>query len=202
MSLCNYGCGQEGIYQLKNGKWCCSKSWNSCPEIRKKNSSALKLASHYTRFNPNKIIVICNFCKKQITLPSKKLHELGCYLNPKNLRLCFVCQKPIKNYKSSKTCSHTCANRYFKQREIEDENSNEYRKICFKYHKKECIICNEVNIVHAHHFDVNRKNNNPSNLLPLCPTHHKYMHSRFRELIISRVETYINEWKKLNPELK
>jgi len=31
MKLCEYGCGQEAKYQLKNGKWCCSKSSNSCP---------------------------------------------------------------------------------------------------------------------------------------------------------------------------
>jgi hypothetical protein len=31
MKLCIYGCGQEATYQFKNGKWCCSKSKNSCP---------------------------------------------------------------------------------------------------------------------------------------------------------------------------
>jgi len=36
--LCDYGCGQEAKHQLKNGKWCCSKSYNSCPEVRKNNS--------------------------------------------------------------------------------------------------------------------------------------------------------------------
>jgi hypothetical protein len=36
--LCVYDCGNEAKYQLKNGKWCCSKSSNSCPINRKKNS--------------------------------------------------------------------------------------------------------------------------------------------------------------------
>lgn len=40
--LCDYGCGTEAIYQLKSGKWCCSKSVNSCPEMRKKNSQGCK----------------------------------------------------------------------------------------------------------------------------------------------------------------
>ena len=40
--LCDYGCGCEAIYQLKNGKWCCSKSVNSCPEMRRKNSEGIK----------------------------------------------------------------------------------------------------------------------------------------------------------------
>jgi len=36
--FCEYGCGQEAKYRLRNGKWCCSRSWNSCPTSRKKNS--------------------------------------------------------------------------------------------------------------------------------------------------------------------
>ena len=35
MQLCEYGCGKEAKYQFKNGKWCCSKSWNSCSFNRK-----------------------------------------------------------------------------------------------------------------------------------------------------------------------
>lgn len=39
--ICYY-CGQEAHYQLKNGKWCCCKSYQSCPELKKKNSRSLK----------------------------------------------------------------------------------------------------------------------------------------------------------------
>jgi len=42
IQLCEYGCGQEAIYQSKSGKWCCSKSYNSCPTNRKKNSEGVK----------------------------------------------------------------------------------------------------------------------------------------------------------------
>lgn len=38
MILCEYGCNQEANFQLKVGKWCCSKYPASCPIIRKKNS--------------------------------------------------------------------------------------------------------------------------------------------------------------------
>jgi len=31
MILCDYGCGQEAKYQFKNGRWCCSKSFDTCP---------------------------------------------------------------------------------------------------------------------------------------------------------------------------
>lgn len=39
--ICYY-CGQEAHYQLKNGRWCCCKSYQSCPELKMKNSSSLK----------------------------------------------------------------------------------------------------------------------------------------------------------------
>lgn len=39
MNLCDYGCGREAKYQFKNGKWCCSKYFSSCPEMRRKNGS-------------------------------------------------------------------------------------------------------------------------------------------------------------------
>jgi len=35
--ICEYGCGKEASFILKNGKHCCSKSSNSCPEMKKKN---------------------------------------------------------------------------------------------------------------------------------------------------------------------
>ena len=44
LKLCDYGCGQEAKYQLKNGKWCCSDSHTSCPEVRNKNSKGVKIA--------------------------------------------------------------------------------------------------------------------------------------------------------------
>ncbi len=42
MKLCDYGCGQEAKHQFKNGKWCCSENWHSCPFIRNKNSEIMK----------------------------------------------------------------------------------------------------------------------------------------------------------------
>lgn len=39
MKFCDYGCGQEAKYYFPTvKKWCCSKSKNSCPVIRAKNS--------------------------------------------------------------------------------------------------------------------------------------------------------------------
>lgn len=40
-ALCEYGCGQEAKYTLKNGKQCCSAHANSCPTIKAKLKASL-----------------------------------------------------------------------------------------------------------------------------------------------------------------
>jgi hypothetical protein len=42
--LCAYGCNQPAEFTLKNGKPCCSKSYNQCPAVRRKNAAGLKRA--------------------------------------------------------------------------------------------------------------------------------------------------------------
>lgn len=71
-------------------------------------------------------------------------------------------------------------------------NSNKnYRSICFRNHKKECVICGESNIVAVHHYDHNHSNNDPANLVPLCPTHHQYVHSKFADMVKEKIDSYI-----------
>lgn len=40
MNFCKYGCGQQGIKQLRSGEWICSMFPAQCPELRKKNSES------------------------------------------------------------------------------------------------------------------------------------------------------------------
>lgn len=47
MSKCFY-CKGKAQYQLKNGRWCCSKSSNSCPAQRRKNSQSNKGKTRHT----------------------------------------------------------------------------------------------------------------------------------------------------------
>lgn len=42
MNLCQYGCEQQALFTLKNGKYCCSSSYNKCPAVRIKNASGVK----------------------------------------------------------------------------------------------------------------------------------------------------------------
>lgn len=67
-----------------------------------------------------------------------------------------------------------------------------HRMICFLYHKHECIICGENRIIDVHHFDENKNNNDPSNLIPLCPNHHRFLHSKYKLEFEKIVIEYIN----------
>ena len=96
------------------------------------------------------------------------------------------------------TCSHSCANSYFRSG-VNNPNwkENSYRTTCFHFHKKECIVCGENKIVEVHHLDENNKNNSPNNLIPLCPTHHQYWHSRYKEEIEQIVIDYITKFNRV-----
>jgi hypothetical protein len=103
----------------------------------------------------------------------------------------------VPGRKNKVTCSYSCSNTYFRSN-VNNPNWKEssYRSTCFVYHKKECIICGELNIVDVHHYDEDRTNNSPENLIPLCPTHHMYVHSRYKSLVISSIDSYLQSWKE------
>jgi hypothetical protein len=128
----------------------------------------------------------------------------------KTKKICPICgtefETLIGHRKEKTTCSHSCANTYFRTGNNnpnyrDDINLNgiaSYKIICFRYHNKKCVCCDEKNIVEVHHYDGNKENNKPENLVPLCPTHHSYWHSRFRYLIREKVDKYIENFKKVN----
>ena len=129
------------------------------------------------------------------------------FLNPYSSRkyddivkICPVCNIKF-NTKSGgsnehTTCSHSCSNTYFRSgKNNGNYTGTNYRTICFSYHKKECIICGENNIVEVHHLDENHDNDKIVNLIPLCPTHHKYWYSKHKHLIESKVLEYIRTFK-------
>ena len=41
-----------------------------------------------------------------------------------------------------------------------------------------CVICEFDKIVDLHHLDHNHLNSSPTNLIGLCPNHHKMIHSK------------------------
>lgn len=117
---------------------------------------------------------------------------------------CPVCGKDFETKENSprekQTCSHGCSNTYFRSGinnpNHKEDGNNSHRTICFSFHKKECIICGENNIVTVHHYDENHENNDPKNLVPLCPTHHQYVHSRFANLVKDKIDNYVINFKQ------
>lgn len=95
-------------------------------------------------------------------------------------------------------CSRVCANSIggkAKSKKYHYDDVAHYTTIAWRYHKKECLICKEQNIVAVHHLNEIHNDNRPENLIPLCPTHHQYMHSKHKVLIESMVNEYVkNKW--------
>lgn len=65
--LCDYGCGQEALFQFKNGKWCCSKNQNTCPSMKEKNRVLLCGEN-----NPNYGKTFCKETRKKMSESHKK----------------------------------------------------------------------------------------------------------------------------------
>jgi len=74
--LCEYGCGNEAKYHFQNGKWCCSKNWQSCPAIKKKKIPWNKNKKGiYSEEYKNKL---AESKEKYIKIETDKLCEYGC----------------------------------------------------------------------------------------------------------------------------
>ena len=167
-----------------------------------------------------KIEKSCEFCsksflteKKEVNRGNGKYCSLSCSSKShKKDKIpnveCGTCGEKLyrKNYliKRSKSgfffCNRGClrkAQRLDGIKEIHPQHfhsDRNYRSICFRNHKKECIMCGEVNIVAVHHYDHNHSNNDPANLVPLCPTHHQYVHSGFKNLVKEKIDLYVSSF--------
>ena len=170
-----------------------------------KNENSLRNHSRLCKNNPNrslpniigfsnKLILECKHCKKEYSKSNIKRHEESCRINENNLKQCPVCE--IKFFGNKVTCSYSCANTYFRTgKDNGNWKDDRYRTTCFLYHKKECIICGENKIVTVHHMNENHDDNRPENLIPLCPTHHQYFHSTFRNEVEPKILEYIEQFK-------
>ena len=145
----------------------------------------------------NKTKRSCAFCEKEVSRANMNRHLSICQSNPENFRTCPVCEQ--QSVFSGTTCSRSCSNKMFKRRKKEfvapkeKEKIVRYRTICFKHHGKKCIVCGEDKIVAAHHINENHHDNRPENLVPLCPTHHSYMHSRYKVEIEHYIESFVEK---------
>lgn len=158
----------------------------------------------------------CKFCNKSFLAEIKEVNRgngkfcsLKCsskYKRPKEPNTeCATCGKELYRtkyqIKRSRSglffCDRTCLKKAQKLDGINEihpphyGSKINYRSICFRHHDKKCVVCDEGNIVAVHHYDHNHNNNDPANLVPLCPTHHQYVHSKFSDLVISKIDSYV-----------
>ena len=118
-------------------------------------------------------------------------------------KICPVCNKKFldkKDHEREKTtCSHSCSNTYFRSgknnpnwKEEISQTEWGYRKACFLKWEKRCILCGFDMVVEVHHLDENHFNNDPQNLVPLCPNHHKALHTtKYGESIKKQIDEII-----------
>jgi hypothetical protein len=132
--LCGYGCKTEAKYQLNNGKYCCSKNWQTCPENKKKNINSKK--------------GLINAKPIEIENIENKLCDYGCGQEAKYKfkygKLC--CSKNIMSCKSIKTKNSISHIGLINAKPIEIENIE--NKLCeygcnqiAKYKSKNGKLC-------------------------------------------------------------
>jgi hypothetical protein len=97
-----------------------------------------------------------------------------------------------KQYFCSRNCSNSIGGKAKAQKHHYDEVAH-YTTVAWRYHERKCLVCGEENVVAVHHFNEIHSDNRPENLVPLCPTHHQYMHSRYKSLIDEKVKNYVKE---------
>lgn len=93
---------------------------------------------------------ICKRCKQE-----KPYHGRG---------LCRGCYSSIFQIEAVKE---------YNRRKLYNVENELYKKVT-----SECVLCGFDKIVDLHHLDHNHSNNAPSNLVGLCPNHHKMTHHR------------------------
>lgn len=111
---CEYGCGQEAEYQLKNGKWCCSENYQSCPAIREKNSKTHKKQ----KYDPNDYDYNydnCPYCGEEFRISGLEPHKKFCPYNPDNKTYCKECGELLTGKYQSEFCNRSCAAKYNSQ---------------------------------------------------------------------------------------
>lgn len=110
----------------------------------------------------------------------------------------FKGREKSKAFLTARFCSRKCANSVGGRAKADKHHPDEsckYTTVAWRHHEKKCVICGEENVVAVHHLNEDHNDNDPKNLIPLCPTHHQYMHSKHKHLIEEKVNEYVkNKW--------
>lgn len=149
--------------------------------------------SNLNKANTSKLS--CVHCDRTLSLANLNKHERSCVKNPASgkMKECPVCK--VIHTKNGVTCSYSCSNTYFRTG-VNNPNwkNNTYQTTCWHHHGKKCLVCGEEKIVAVHHVNENHNDNAPENLVPLCPTHHQYIHSRYKDEVQPIIDLYLKNF--------
>jgi len=132
--------------------------------------------------------IACPKCDREVGNNTLRRHVESCL----GKRPCPVCGKDFVS--RAATCSYSCSNTHFrtgKDHSTYKAGKSNYRSMCFLHHERKCVVCGENKIVSVHHVNGVHGDNRPENLIPLCPTHHQYWHSAYRDEVESIIEEYV-----------
>lgn len=134
-------------------------------------------------------VIVCRF---DIELGEYKDFPVQCFSCNSN----FMVKEREKRFPSKKKyfCSRSCANRIGGKAKTEKYGMKQYATIARKFHKEECIVCYETDVLDVHHIDGDRTNNTGNNLVFLCPNDHARLHRLKDVKVIDSIKKYIGEW--------
>jgi len=169
-------CNQEFDYTRTTDKGNhakhCDKNPNRKASYEKLSKSSNKRFGEFKQFS-----VICKTCETPFNVIEREK------LFPSKDR-----------YFCSRNCSNSVGGKAKSSKYHYDEVAN-YTTVAWRYHDRKCIVCDEANVVAVHHLNEVHSDNRPENLVPLCPTHHHYMHSKHKYLIENKVLQYVkSKW--------
>ncbi|MBS3098587.1 hypothetical protein J4462_00055 [Candidatus Pacearchaeota archaeon] len=134
------------------------------------------------------LIIRCKNCGGEKPHRAKGLC-VGCY-QKNRVRRCIKCGRDVP-LQAKGMCS-TCYGKTFSRRHKEAYQARKFYNIDYETYKKKtqhCVICGFDKIVDLHHLDKNHENRSETNLIGLCPNHHKMIHkSEFMADTISRLK--------------
>ncbi len=122
----------------------------------------------------------CTNCGKE-TIKHAKGMCTTCYKRiawKPSLKSCKRCGRELPNH--ARGFCGGCYNSVFHLEKNKELNAKKAYNILPELYRKivsKCIICEFNKIVEIHHLDHNKQNNSETNLLGLCPNHHKMIHS-------------------------
>lgn len=171
-----------------------------------------KCQYEYRHLNNSKEIQ-CELCGKKIIRRNshiKNKKKLFCSRKCKNIWKnenttkiqlnCCQCNKQFSNYQYRVNANkfNFCSRKCYQEWKLENKfvYYKNYRFQAFQYFDKKCEICGFdkiKGILEVHHIDKNRKNNEKSNLIILCPNCHAIITRKLGEILNRKLKYFKKE---------